>query len=80
MRSVALIGSHGTASFLRSVLQFSSGVVKHGFDVKSCCGLPGLEREKNSVVYARSSRDSCRAEPDYGPGYQACGRPLRGGK
>ena len=45
-----------TVSVLSQVcLQFSSRVVRHGFHVKSCCGLPGHERKKNSVVYARSS-------------------------
>ena len=33
--------------FSHLCLQFSSGVVRHGFDVKSCCGLPGHEGKKN---------------------------------
>ena len=59
---------HMVSVFPQVCLQFSSRVVRHGFDVKSCCGLPGHERKKNSVVHARSSRDSCRAEPDCGQG------------
>ena len=50
-------GSHGQRLFSGSVCNSAVEVVRHGFDVKSCCGLPGHERKKNSVVYARSSRD-----------------------
>ena len=44
MRSVALLG-HTVSVFSQVCLQFSSRVVRHGFDVKSC-GLPGHERKR----------------------------------
>ena len=48
MRSVLHILVARYSVFSLVCLQFSSRVVRHGFDVKSCCGLPGHERKKNS--------------------------------
>ena len=51
MRSVLHILVARYSVFSQVCLQFSSGVVRHGFDVKSCCGLPGHERKKNRTWF-----------------------------
>ena len=48
MRSVALFG-HTVSVFSQVCLQFSSRVVRHGFDVKSCCGCQAT-RERKTVL------------------------------
>ena len=53
MRSVLHILVARYSVFSQVCLQFSSRVVRHGFDVKSCCGLPGHERKKNSFVVCK---------------------------
>ena len=58
MRSVLHFLVARYSVFSQVCLQFSSRVVRHGFNVKSCCGLPGHERKKNSFVVCKEQLPS----------------------
>ena len=50
---------HTVSVFSQVCLQFSSRVVRHGFDVKSCCGLPGTRESGGQVIAGGTGLTLC---------------------